>query len=189
MKLGRHAKKVLRYSRDAWLGRALHVLSREGRAKLRIAGLCRDLGVTKGSFYHHFKSRDDFIKQLLDYWDLVFTAPVIEEVYRVGGGPEKRLLTLMETLFRRDYPKYDLAIKAWAAQDSKIARRVRSVDRARHNFIKAIFTDMGFNDEEAEMRTRTFIVFHSMESSLCLRTSRAERHRLLRRRHRMLTKK
>jgi AcrR family transcriptional regulator len=57
-----------RFDREAWLEAALEVLARQGQAKLRVETLARQLGVTKGSFYHHFKNREAFLKALLAYW-------------------------------------------------------------------------------------------------------------------------
>jgi AcrR family transcriptional regulator len=54
---------VQNLSRDEWLEKALIVVSREGGAKLRINNPVTEVGVTKGSFYWHFKSRDDFRSQ------------------------------------------------------------------------------------------------------------------------------
>lgn len=52
--LNRPRESGPRFHREAWLAAALDVLAEEGQAKLRIDKLAGDLGVTKGSFYHHF---------------------------------------------------------------------------------------------------------------------------------------
>jgi len=57
-----------RLTREDWLENALTVLSRKGRAGLRIEGLSAALGVSRGSFYWHFKDRGDFVHALLEYW-------------------------------------------------------------------------------------------------------------------------
>jgi AcrR family transcriptional regulator len=89
-----------RFSRDEWLERALEVISREPHGKLRIHELVKDLGVTRGSFYWHFKDRDDFVRSLAEYWDRWSTNQVIHAVERAGGDPINRLRTLMEFVFR-----------------------------------------------------------------------------------------
>ena len=42
--------------------------------------LAAELGVTTGSFYWHFRGRDDFVASLVDYWGREFTARVIEDL-------------------------------------------------------------------------------------------------------------
>jgi AcrR family transcriptional regulator len=39
-----------------------------GKPEPKIAELCAELGVTKGSFYHHFRNVEDFRRQLLTHW-------------------------------------------------------------------------------------------------------------------------
>ncbi len=48
-----------RLTREEWLAKALEVLARKGVAGMRIDALSKALGVTKGSFYWHFKNRDE----------------------------------------------------------------------------------------------------------------------------------
>ena len=57
-------KPVSNLSREDWIDFALQKLSEEGIDKVKIAPLARVLAVTKGSFYWHFKDRNDFLEQL-----------------------------------------------------------------------------------------------------------------------------
>ena len=57
-----------RLSKEEWLARALEVLGKKGAGELTIESLARHLGVTKGSFYWHFRDRADFFRQLIEYW-------------------------------------------------------------------------------------------------------------------------
>ena len=80
-----------RFDRERWLEAALEVLAREGQAKLEVVHLAAQLGVTKGSFYHHFKNRDDFVRSLTAYWSDVFTEWVKGEVASSGLGASERI--------------------------------------------------------------------------------------------------
>jgi len=50
---------------DDWLRAARLALLRGGVEAVRVEKLARDLGVTKGSFYWHFKDRDELLELLL----------------------------------------------------------------------------------------------------------------------------
>ena len=46
----------------------LELLASGGIGAVTISALCYRLGVTKGSFYHHFSSQTEFQDELLAYW-------------------------------------------------------------------------------------------------------------------------
>ena len=54
--------------RGNWIESAIDVLARDGLGGLRIEVLAKRCGVTKGSFYWHFKDRQDLLTAMLDYW-------------------------------------------------------------------------------------------------------------------------
>ena len=58
-------KDTTTLSRQAWVQGALAQLARDGIDKVRVAPLARELGVTKGSFYWHFKDRQDLLDAMV----------------------------------------------------------------------------------------------------------------------------
>ena len=181
-------KSSKRLNREEWLSRALEILSGEGKAKLRIDLLTKSLGVTKGSFYWHFRDRADFVKSLAEYWAKYSTDQVIEEVNQSQDTASDRLLKLMDFLCRKDFGKYDVSMRAWAAQEPEVARIVKKVDKQRYAFVRSIFVELGFKGQELEMRTRTFVVFHSLELGSFARGTKKERLKLLKLRHAFFTR-
>lgn len=157
-----------RFHREAWLAAALNVLAEDGQAKLRIEKLAADLGVTKGSFYHHFKSRDDFVEKLLDYWSRNYTDRVIKEIGALQGSPEQRVLAMMRLIVGERLDRFDIAFRSWAAQEPSVADMVRKVDARRHVFCRSLFAEMGFQGEELEFRTHAFLAYQVGKSSIFL---------------------
>ena len=181
-------KSSKRLNREKWLARALEILSREGKAKLRIDPLTTSLGVTKGSFYWHFKDRADFVKSLAKFWAKYSTNQVIKEINQSRGTASDRLLSLMDFLCRKDFGKYDVSMRAWATQEPEVARIVKKVDEQRFTFVRSLFVELGFKGQELEMRTRTFVVFHSLELGSFARGTKKERLKLLKLRHAFFTR-
>ena len=181
-------KSSKRLSREQWLSSALEVLSKEGNAKLRIDAVTNDLGVTKGSFYWHFKDRADFVRSIAAYWAKYSTEQVIEMINQSQGTASDRLFNLMDFLCRKDHGKYDVSVRAWAAQEPEVARIVKKVDVRRLAFVRSLFIELGFKGRELEMRTRTFVVFHSLELGSFARGTKKERLQLLKLRHAFFTR-
>jgi AcrR family transcriptional regulator len=151
-------------SRDTWLKEALRVLAERGSAGTHIDALTRELGVTKGSFYHHFKNRVDFSKSLIDYWLNAYTMNVVATIDAFEGSAEERLYALMRYIDDTDASKYDVAIRAWASKDPVLDEMVSMVDQVRINYVRNIFSDIGFQGKELDIRTRTFVAYHSLSA-------------------------
>jgi AcrR family transcriptional regulator len=181
-------KKKTQLTRKKWLEFSLEILIKDGNTRLRIDHLVQCMGVTKGSFYWHFKDRDDFILSLVEYWAKISTLVVVEHMKQVKGSAEERLLELMQYIVINDLTRYDIAVRAWALMEPQVAHIVRKTDRRRLNFIRNMFAEMGFEGKEQEMRARTLVTFHAMEHGLLVKKAEEERLELMQLRHAMLTR-
>lgn len=178
-----------RMSRSEWLARAMEVLSREGGARLNVNNLCEALGVTKGSFYAHFENRADFIRKFVDYWSENFTQNVVNAIDELKDRtPQERLLALMQLLQGENLARYDIAIRAWAMQETEVSEGVENVDALRFEYVQSIFRDMGFRGRELDVRTRIFVVFHSTCAGMRLPPSRQQTHKEIALQHAFFTR-
>jgi AcrR family transcriptional regulator len=169
-----------RLSRDEWLARALDILATEGQARLRIEAICAALGVTKGSFYWHFRDRDDFVRSLVLYWSDQFTQPVITRVTGAADGARERLRSLLRVVSEGGYARYEVSIRAWAAQEPHlVAVIVRDVDARRLAFVTSVFTDLGFQGHAAEMRARACIAYLSFDASCLVKSTDDDRTQMI----------
>ena len=55
-------------TREDWISGAWDMLGERGMDGVRVEPLARRLGVTKGSFYWHFKDRGELLEALLNRW-------------------------------------------------------------------------------------------------------------------------
>src|SRR3546814_2778554 len=60
-----------RLSAEDWAQAALDLIAENGVAAVAVEPLARRLGVTKGSFYWHFPSRDALLQAALERWESV----------------------------------------------------------------------------------------------------------------------
>lgn len=152
--------------------------------------MARSLGVTKGSFYWHFKDRNDFLDRLLEYWETENTDKIEAHAARAQGTPQQRLLALLEHIVREEINRYDSAVRAWALYDERAARVARRVDEKRLAYCQALFLKMGFPPRQAEIRSRMSYFYlvgeHSSFARLPSLETRLENVRL---RHRLLTER
>lgn len=164
-------------SREEWLDAALEVVSRQGGAKLRIDALVRQVGVTKGSFYWHFKNRDDFVRCLIDYWHERYTLTVSDHLDRIEGTPHEKLGILMDMVFVERLTRYDLAIRSWAAAYPELQPLVKRTDDHRLKYLRQLFAGIGFDREGADLRSRVFLGETAWEAARFENMSKSRRRK------------
>ena len=137
-------KPVKTLTRENWIDFALQRLTEEGIDKVTITGLARELSVTKGSFYWHFKDRDDLLQVMLTRWEETGSKLVFGEVERVGGDAVRRLKHLSDIVIRRygDQLNLELALRDWGRKDLKIANILRQEDEKRIDYISGLFVEI-----------------------------------------------
>jgi AcrR family transcriptional regulator len=159
-------KRKNRLSQEAWLALALETLAGEGKAQVEIDHLAAKLGVTKGSFYSHFRDKQHFIHSIAIYWAESSTLSAIEQLVQSQETGEEKLRSLMQIIRENELEKYDLVMRAWALDEPMVAEQVAKVDMLRYEFVRGLFSEMGFAGDELEMRTMLFQVYHSGSHSL-----------------------
>lgn len=94
------------HSRTRLIEAAHDVVRAKGYSATRIEDICSEAGVTKGSFFHHFKSKDDLALAAVKAWDenaaaLFKTAPyhdLADPLDRLTGYVEYRKAILTGNL-------------------------------------------------------------------------------------------
>lgn len=171
-------KKSKKLTAEDWLKLALDTLDNEGIHKVNVEHLARKLGVTKGSFYWHFKNRETLLKEMLSYWTETLTTDVIQ---RSKDGKET-LLKLMTIITEEKVGRYETAIRAWSMHDEMAKATLRKVDVQRLKYITSVFTDIGFKKADAEIRARMMLHYQVAEQGIFLNDSKEKRKKLLKQR-------
>ena len=140
-------------SRDGWIDCALDRLANDGVDKVLIAPLARELGVTKGSFYWHFKDRQDLLDAMLTRWEGVGTLDIIDQVDTAGGTADERLRRTIELSIEQVSARLEPALRQWGRRDKKVRKALRRVDEQRLAFLTKLFVQLCEDKIEAEARS------------------------------------
>ena len=137
-----------RLSRAAWLRHGLLTLAGTGHSGLTVGAMATGLGVSRGSFYWHFRDIADFRTQLLAAWQDATTDQVIRDLdTRTSGGLK---LLLQRTM--RPGRSLERAVRAWAGEDPEAAAAIAGVDARRLARVQALLTDAGVPTDRAAPR-------------------------------------
>lgn len=139
-------------SRD-WLDAAIVALTRGGLAAVAIEPIARQLGVTKGSFYHHFDSLDVFVIALVQEWEREGTDAVIAALDLVAD-PRERFRRLVHVSWERlDHLRAEAALAAAAASgDVRVAPAFQRVTAKRLRYVERLYRASGLGQRDARQR-------------------------------------
>ena len=183
--VAQHKRSRKNLSRDEFLDLALEALGHTGRSRLHLDSMMAAMPVTKGSFYHHFKNKYEFLKALVQHWDDTQTQSVIDAVNESPPEtpPQERLWLLMWYIERHNLNKYERCLRSLALEDEVLGGMLSMVDHKRLRTLKGLFSEMGFSDLEADVRARAFVTTMSQESFIGEPVPETERELHLRARH------
>lgn len=122
-------------TRDNWLDAAAGEIAAGGFGHLRVLTLSKKLGVTRGSFYWHFRDHEDLVVSFLDRWrdrrlhELQYWTPKGENT----AQELRQILELLLTDAARNVRRLqvELAVRDFARRDAYAAKIVAEVDEAR----------------------------------------------------------
>ena len=133
---------------ENWVRAGLTTLASRGIDAVRVEVLARDLGVSKGSFYWHFSTRDELLTAMLDSWErgeVDWLANRAEQ-----GEAAERWGRLVEMVAGSGYSTLAAGVLDWSQRDPKVAERVREVETKRVGYIAEVLREIGFESREAE---------------------------------------
>lgn len=144
--------------RDAWVEEALRALASGGLAAISVERLAVSLGVTKGSFYWHFESRDALVRAVLERWEAVGTEDVIAALDAIAD-PMARLRHLVTVSFENvEHLRAEASLQAAAsAGDRVVGPIVARVLRRRLAYTESIYRAIGLPRAEASRRAAVAI--------------------------------
>jgi AcrR family transcriptional regulator len=130
-------------SRSDWLEAGLASLADDGPDALRIDRLCRRLGVSKGSFHHHFAGAGDFKQALLAAYETRAADALNQAIEQTRAvTPRQALAGLTAAITNKDgfyRPDLEVAMRAWAFSDPQVRAVQKRLDERRLASLRAIW--------------------------------------------------
>lgn len=141
--------------RKDWIDAALEILAPEGIDAVQITRLARKLGATRGSFYWHFKDRDELLDCITAHWQAA-NSGIISQLLDEAGSLTEGVLSLFYLWVNDEQfsSQIDQAIRDWARHDDAIRAVVQREEDSRVDAIAAFFGKHGYTSDDAFVRAR-----------------------------------
>ena len=156
----------------AWVEAAFDLLAEGGVDAVRVDPLAKRLGVTRGSFYWHFKDREALHKAMLKQWRKVATYQVGDRIEREVPDAGERLRRTLALPYSGAKAKraaaIEMAIRFWARRDEEAAQAVQLIDHQRLLYYASLFAERGHAPDDA--RKRAYLFYAALMSEAIILT-------------------
>jgi len=111
--------------------------------------------VTKGSFYWHFKDRQQLMEALLDRWFSIWDDQMLPDMEE-AANPADRIWALFESVLGRLTRGQTVSLRMMSHSDADVARRIDERDAQRLSFLTSQLVEIGFAPDEARVRGQVY---------------------------------
>lgn len=132
-----------RLSPEDWIAAGFAALAQGGLGAVRIEALARGLGVSKGSFYWHFKDLPTLLQMMLTQWEDQESDWILTSAASSATDPGQRLQRLADRATAAEGWAAEAALRDWARRDPVAAGVLAQIDRRRLAYLAACFDAAG----------------------------------------------
>ena len=150
----RRSRGHARLSAVDWERGALEMISEQGVGALAIEALARRLGVTKGSFYWHFKTREMLLAAALSRWEADDERELQQHIDAAADEPRERLRALFRWVSGETQSHRIYAALLQALDHPLVKPMMTRVSQRRMDLLMLAFRQAGLGGEDARNRAR-----------------------------------
>ena len=124
----------------------LRVLAAEGAPSVRIDRIAARLGLSKGSFHHHFAGADGYKRDLLAHYEALSVAALDSAIAGVADDASTRdVLGALTAMISGDdaglyRPELDVAVRAWSTTDPDVRAVQQRIDTTRIDALARVWS-------------------------------------------------
>ena len=134
---------------EDWVAGVLAEMKETDGVDIRVEAVARRLGVTKGSFYNYFESKEDAVNRALDLWLQSENKVLAEMESTPVAGYEQIVERLFSTVGRFEYPLVFFLVGV-SRRHSEYHNLARRIQRERYTRVENMLARMGVEPRTAD---------------------------------------
>lgn len=150
--------------KEDWINLGYKTFADQGISGIVVEKMAKVLKVNKSSFYWHFKTKKEFIKQLVLFWKSKETDRIIVLTNDKKTGLEK-FKAMIPLIYKQDpYLDFVFYLKSYARKEKEIQEIIDNIDKQRIDYTCKILEEMGYSKQESKTKAsflhKHFIGYH-----------------------------
>ena len=150
--------------KEDWVNLGYTLFSEHGVLGIIVEKMAKTLKVNKSSFYWHFKTKKDFIKQLIMFWINKETKQIIK-LTNCKKTVTERFETLVALIYKKDpFLDFTFYLKRYGKKEKKIQKIIDDIDNKRIEYASNLLQEMGYSEQDANIKStllhKHFIGYH-----------------------------
>ena len=165
-----------------WLDEGIKRIAVTGLGFLNISEIADELKISKSSFYHYFNTKEEYLEQLIEYWEEEGTIHIIKHVL-LQDNLKEPISFLLEHVFEVNFENECVLqqFRASVGTNMMIQNKVEEIDQIRISFLIAMLSKSGYKGEELDIKARQIYRFYLGTIAHCrlVRPGKKEKLRIL----------
>jgi AcrR family transcriptional regulator len=152
--------------KEDWIKLGYKLFAEQGVSGINVEKMAKMLKVNKSSFYWHFKTKKDFIEELVMFWVNKETERIIHLTNLKKPGLQK-FKTLVALIYKQDpFLDFIFYLKRYAKKERNIQLIIDDIDNKRIEFSTNLLQEMGYSEQDAKIKStflnKHFIGYHEV---------------------------
>lgn len=146
----------IKVNSEDWVKKGIELFSHGGIDALNVEKMAKILNCTKGSFYHHFQSRENYIDQLLEYY-YKSRKNMLESMGELYTPPVEKLSRVLIGVFKN--PRgldFEFQLRQYARINEKASNILINLERDRLTYVSVLLSDSGIDSA----KVRAEMIYH-----------------------------
>ena len=144
--------KLINKKKQVWIIAGRDQFAKYGMKGINVDILSRKLNISRTSFYHFFRTKDEFLQEMVDYWIKDGTVRVIESTKHIKD-PKERMKKIYDlALHNLVNDMFMSQLRYAAARNKFLKNKMDEAEDLRIKTLTNLFNDLGLKDKESKER-------------------------------------
>jgi AcrR family transcriptional regulator len=145
-------KKKDQNRKEVWIVAGRDQFAEHGLKGINIDHLSKTVGIARTSFYHFFKTKDQFLREVVDYWVQDGSMRLLK-IFKKIDDPREQLLTIYELALGNNVnDQFKSQMRNAALKNKFLKKKLEETETLRIEFMTQLFRDFGFDNEDSKER-------------------------------------